>query len=108
MATPERRVREFYGFGFPDEFFRKLSADPFAAGAADLNAAQVKALAGEALGLLTRGYPGAALKLGHDLWVWGEQYPACYELLDAAYAALGREPLRRLLAEARAFRQHCD
>ncbi len=48
------------------------------------------------------------IKLGRDLWGWAHEHPESYELLDAAYAALGREPLRRLLAAARGFREHCD
>jgi hypothetical protein len=42
------------------------------------------------------------------LWVWAGEFPECYALLDAAYSALGRQPLRRLMAEARSWRQHCD
>jgi hypothetical protein len=68
----------------------------------------VKRLAAEAMQLLRDGFPGAALKLGRDLWVLASDFPVCYDLLGAAYAALKREPLRRLMNEARAFRADCD
>jgi hypothetical protein len=96
------------GVVVPRGRYRKLSIDPFAGYRADPQRSQVEGLSTEALGLIEKGFPGAALKLGHDLWVWAGDFPECYALLDAAYAALGREPLRRLLAEARAFREECD
>ncbi|HEY7158541.1 MAG TPA: ADP-ribosylation family protein, partial [Gemmataceae bacterium] len=48
---------------------------------------------------LREGFPGTALKLGKDLWaVGGERHTEyAYELLDAAYAALGRDVLRDVL-----------
>ena len=53
----------------------------------------------EARQALREGFPATALKLGKELWpLGGEQRTAyAYELLDAAYAALGRETLRRVL-----------
>ena len=39
-----------------------------------------------------------ALKLGHDLWVWAREYPAVYELLDAAYEAEAVAESRERLA----------
>ncbi len=56
---------------------------------------------------LHEGFPGTALKLGKDLWSFGTGRRAeyAYELLDAAYAALGREPLRRVLQVHRANRE---
>jgi len=53
----------------------------------------------EARQALRDGFPGTALKLGKDLWaVGGERHTAyAYELLDAAYAALGRDVLREVL-----------
>ena len=96
------------GIVVPPRRYRPLSADPFSGHHADPQGPQIEALTAEAMDLLRRGFPGAALKLGHDLWVWANDFPECYELLDAAYVALGREPLRRLLAEARAYRAWCD
>jgi hypothetical protein len=53
----------------------------------------------EARVALCKGFPGTALKLGKDLWtVGGERHTEyAYELLDVAYAALGREVLREVL-----------
>lgn len=55
---------------------------------------------------LRRGFPGTALKLGKDLWaIGGERHTEyAYELLDAAYAALGRDVLREVLRVHRAHR----
>jgi hypothetical protein len=60
----------------------------------------------EARAALRAGFPGTALKLGKDLWATtGEVKTAyAYELLDAAYAALGREELRAVLRTHRADR----
>jgi hypothetical protein len=53
------------------------------------------------------GFPGTALKLGKDLWaVGGERHTEyAYELLDAAYSALGREVLRSVLRVHRENRE---
>jgi hypothetical protein len=60
----------------------------------------------EARQALREGFPGTALKLGKDLWaVGGERHTEhAYELLDAAYAALGRDVLREVLRVHRANR----
>jgi Uncharacterised conserved protein (DUF2228) len=52
---------------------------------------------------LREGYPGTALKLGKDLWATGgeRQRAYAYDLLDGAYAALGRDVLRQVLAHHR-------
>lgn len=96
------------GIVVPKAKYRKLKRDPFAAHPPKPTKAVITPLVAQAKKQLDAGYPGAALKLGRDLWAWAEKFPACYDLLDAAYAALGREPLRRLLAEARAYRAFCD
>jgi hypothetical protein len=90
------------------EQYRPLSLDPFTGYQYQPEKTQIEALAEEAMKLLEAGHPGAALKLGHDLWIGATNFPVCYDLLDAAYLALGREPLRRFLAEARAYRRWCD
>jgi hypothetical protein len=52
----------------------------------------------EARHALREGFPGTALKLGQDLWGMDEPKGTyAVELLDAAYEALGRETLRRVL-----------
>jgi hypothetical protein len=57
-------------------------------------------LVDEAMQALRDGFPGTALKLGKDLWAFGGEHQTmyAYDLLDAAYAALGRDVLRRVLA----------
>jgi hypothetical protein len=61
----------------------------------------------EARQALRDGFPGTALKLGKDLWAaTGETKTAhAYELLDAAYHALGREMLQRVLQTHAANRE---
>jgi hypothetical protein len=53
----------------------------------------------EAWRALKDGFPGTALKVGKDLWAFGgeERSEHAYELLDAAYGALGRDVLREVL-----------
>ena len=65
------------------------------------------ALVEEARQALREGYPGTALKLGKELWAVGGPNNSAYafELLDGAYAALGREVLREVL---RAHREGRD
>lgn len=60
----------------------------------------------EARQALRDGFPATALKLGKDLWAspGKEKMEYAHELLDAAYAALGRETLRRVLQTHRANR----
>jgi hypothetical protein len=98
------------GIVVPRRKYKKLSAVLAAGTIIDLEGreAEVAALIEEAMGLLTKGYPGSALKLGHDLWCFTRVFPQVYDLLDAAYSALGREPLRTFLAEAKAFRRWCE
>lgn len=70
--------------------------------------ADVRALATAAKAALAEGLPGAALKLGHDLW----SLPGCaeqsYELLDVAYGALGRRTLKSALERIVLFRRQAD
>ena len=60
----------------------------------------------EARRALEDGFPATALKLGKDLWAFGgeERSEHAYELLDSAYAALGRGVLRQVLQVHRANR----
>lgn len=61
----------------------------------------------EARQALRDGFPGTALYLGKELWaVGGERHSEyAYELLDAAYTALGREVLRKVLRVHRENRE---
>ena len=61
----------------------------------------------EARQALHDGFPGTALKVGKELWAVGSVKHSAYafELLDAAYAALGRDVLREVLRTHRAGRE---
>ena len=61
----------------------------------------------EARQALRDGYPATALKLGKELWpLYGDRKTEyAYELLDAAYQALGRDVLRRVLRTHREHRE---
>jgi hypothetical protein len=96
------------GIIVPPVAYVKLSADPWTGYQADPKRPQIEQLAAEAMEALRSGYPGAALQLGRNLWVWASEFPECYSLLDAAYSALDRRPLRLLMAEARGWREFCD
>ncbi|HVS35155.1 MAG TPA: ADP-ribosylation family protein, partial [Gemmataceae bacterium] len=65
------------------------------------------AIVDEARQALRDGFPATALQLGRELWPLpgARKRDYAYELLDAAYAALGRETLRTVL---RTHREHRD
>ena len=96
------------GIIVPSGSYTKLSTDPWSEYQANPQRPQVEELTAEAIQALHDGRPGAALQLGRNLWVWAREFPECYALLEAAYSALHREPLRRQMAEARSWREHCD
>ena len=54
------------------------------------------------------GQPGAALKLGHDLWAYPQHADAAREMLALAYDGLDRPTLRSYLDRAFEFRRRCD
>lgn len=64
-------------------------------------------LIAEARQALSEGFPGTALKLGKDLWAAGgvRRMEAACDLLEEAYAALGRGELLRVLQTHRANRE---
>jgi|KBSSwiStaDraftv2_1062776.scaffolds.fasta_scaffold753830_2 hypothetical protein len=105
---PVAKTWDGLGIVVPPATFTKLTSNPWAGYQADPQRLQVEQLVAEAMRELRAGRPGAALQLGRNLWVWARDFPECYSLLDAAYSALGREPLRRLMSEARSWREHCD
>lgn len=106
---PVAPTRDNMGIVVPRRKYRTLPGeDPTTAYDWDPTKKDVAALSAKAMELLRDGFPGAALKLGKDLWAYPKHRAACYGLLDAAYEALGREHLRRLLAEVKAYREHCD
>jgi hypothetical protein len=105
--TPVAPTWSQLGIVLPPEQYRPLFADPFRGSFVEPMRPEIEGLAEQAMRFLAEGFPGAALKLGHDLWGWADEFPECYALLDAAYVALGREPLRNLLAAAHSFRKWC-
>lgn len=96
------------GVWVPDGLYRPLSGTPIHHAGGKIVPKQIPKFAAEAMRLLTDGYPGAALALGRELWVFAEHRAESVRLLDAAYAALGRDVLRRWLTEANEYRTHCD
>lgn len=110
LSTPTVMTRDGLGITVPKGMYKKLSGDPFKNrdASVELRRSDIEPLIQQAMGHLKQGKPGSALKLGRELWIFAADYPESYDLLDSAYMALGREPLRRLLHEARAFRLHCD
>jgi hypothetical protein len=92
-------TREGMGIVVPPEQYRSLSLSDKKLWAALRKTNKLAPLLEEARQALRDGYPGTALKLGKDLWAVGGEHQTmyAYELLDGAYAALGREVLRRVL-----------
>lgn len=68
----------------------------------------IDALVAAARAACADGFPGGALKLGHDLWQHRDHARASYAMLGLAYEKLGRPILRDVLARAVAFRARCD
>lgn len=89
IRQPVASTRDHMGIGIAPEKYIPLAADDiFNMWNLSPTASQVMLRAQEAKGLLTRGYPGAALKLGKDLWTFHDYRETSYSLLNAAYAAL--------------------
>ena len=68
-------------------------------------AADVKRFVAAARKAAADGYPGTALKLGHDLWIYRDHHAASHDMLALAYSALGRDVLKAQLARAIAYRK---
>jgi hypothetical protein len=100
------KTQDGMGIVAPPESYRPLSLKDKKLWKTLWNQDDPAALVHEARQALQDGFPATALKLGKDLWaVGGERHTEyAYELLDAAYAVLGREVLREVLREHRAHR----
>lgn len=99
-------TRDELGINLPLNLYRPLAdTDNFQIWNYQPTAEEVEAYKEAALLALAEGYPGTALKLGKDLWVYEKYFDTTFELLDAAYAALNRPLLRRMLREAKTFRE---
>ena len=98
--APVAATREGMGIVVPPELYRPLPVKDKKLWSLLGKDDDPVELVEEARRALREGFPGTALKLGKDLWSFGGGRRAeyAYELLDAAYAALGREPLRLVLA----------
>lgn len=102
-------TRNHMGIVVPDGLYKPLSGeDKFEIWNYEPTPEEVERFADEAKQALKDGYPGTALKLGHDLWVYWEYFDTTYELLDMAYEALGRDLLRKMLKQAKEFRNYYD
>lgn len=101
------RTQEGMGVVVPKALYRPLSLKDQKLWSHLCETDNPVAVVEEARQALCDGYPGTALKLGKDLWaVGGERHTEyAYELLDAAYAALGREVLRNVLRVHRENRE---
>jgi hypothetical protein len=93
------RTRDGMGIVVPPELYRPLSLKDRELWRRLSGEQDPVELVEEARQALRDGFPGTALKLGRDLWSWpkGPRAAYAFELLDAAYAALGRDILRRVL-----------
>lgn len=94
IVVDKKRYRPL---GKRDPFTRKSDYWP--------EAADVKRFVAAARKASAEGYPGTALKLGHDLWIYRDHHAASHELLGLAYSALGRDALKAQLARAIAYRK---
>jgi hypothetical protein len=92
------RTRSGLGIVAPRESYRPLSRTDKPLWAYLRKTKNPQSLVEEARQALNEGHPATALKLGQDLWAMGgPRGRYSEELLDEAYAALGRETLRRVL-----------
>jgi len=106
---PIAATRSQIGIVVDKKQYRPLGKqDPFETGSYEPNGAEVERFVAAARKTAAAGFPGAALKLGHDLWIYKPHHAASYEMLGLAYAALGRDVLQRQLATAIAYRRRCD
>ena len=106
---PIAPTRSKIGIVVDKKHYRPLARnDPFQAPGYRPKAPEVTRVVATARKAAARGFPGAALKLGHDLWIYKEHHAASHEMLELAYAALGRDVLRQQLAKAIAYRRACD
>jgi hypothetical protein len=107
--SPDAPTRNGMGIVLLDaEGYEELDGDRFDEIGWKPTPEDVADLVADAVELVDQGKPGAALKLGHDLWSMPDYRLACYEMLDLAYALLGRTVLRDYLKRAIEFRKRCD
>jgi len=100
-------TRSKIGVVVPKKLYRPLEHDGFLSDSYKPGAADVALLVHAAKEAITEGYPGAALKLGHDLWGHAAFAEQSYDMLDRAYGSLGRKILRDYLKRVTQFRKRC-
>jgi hypothetical protein len=101
-------TREGMGIVAKAELYRPLSLDGRALTKQLFKKkTNIAPLVEEARQALRDGFPATALQLGKNLWATGDvrKSEVAAELLDAAYDALGRESLRRVLQTHHAHRE---
>jgi hypothetical protein len=102
-------TRDYMGIVIPPELYRPLGGnDKFQIWNYRPTGEEVQNMEQQALALLEQGYPGAALKLGKDLWVYQRYQAVSYALLERAYTSLDRALLRKMVHVAKAYREDCD
>jgi Uncharacterised conserved protein (DUF2228) len=102
-------TRDQMGIVVRPELYRPVfGRDPFLEHDYVPTRAEVERYRVAALEELRGGRPGAALKLGKDLWAYDEFYGASFAMLGAAYEALDLPLLKRRLELAGEFRDECD
>lgn len=103
------QTRDGMGIVVPRSLYSPLSGDDkFQIWNYEPTHEELGQMTNEAMDALKEGYPATALKLGKDLWIYQEYRAQCYALLDAAYAALGRDILTKMLGIAKEYREYCD
>jgi hypothetical protein len=96
---------EGMGIVVPPEQYRPLKLNDKSLRRRLANGVEIDAAIRSAQRAVRDGYPGTALKLGKELWAAGRKYAGtAFDLLDAAYEALGRDVLRAVVREHRAHR----
>jgi hypothetical protein len=97
---------EEMGIVLPPEQYRPLSVTGKKLWKRLKRGGPIEPLMQEARQAIAEGKPGAALELGRNLWACAgeERQEAAFDILDEAYAALGRETLRCVLQTHRACR----
>ena len=107
--SPAALTREGMGIVVAPELYEPLEgADPFGGWNYSPSAEDVAPMVQAAYDALGRGYPGTALKLGKDLWVYKEHEVTSADLMVRAYRALERPVLEAMVQRFRLPRRGVD
>lgn len=106
---PVAKTRTGLGIVVPKTAYRALDGDDrFQSAAFKPTASEVSQAVADAKSAIADGYPGVALKIGHDLWTYRDLFEPAHDLLDRAYSALGRKLLRDYLKRVTSFRKRAE